>query len=211
MSEHGGGARRAVPRSKAHQAGSSTGTVSLTVAGLPVFVGSAFPLFAVRKCSQSSFSSLLMLWFHLVGTPKTGRSRGQFCRDTLGHHHGITILFRAERMPCPKQYGDPEKVLAVCQHICYHKGVKSEEAYVLDKSALYSRMRIYPACTFPNQRGPAWSASNTLNITGMPGEVRAHGVPCHFPSCPISLLSCPVACSLKSHRKEPAHEAVLLQ
>jgi hypothetical protein len=202
MSEHVGGARRAVPRSKAHQAGSSTGTVSLTVAGLPVFVGSAFPLFAIRKCSQSSFSSLLMLWFHLVGTPKTGRSRGQFCRDALGHHHGITILFRAERMPCPKQYGDPEKVLAVCQHICYHKGVKSEEASGVTG--------LFPQ-TFPNQRGPAWSASNTLNITGMPGEVRAHGVPCHFPWCPISLLSCPVACSLKSHRKEPAHEAVLLQ
>src|SRR2546425_8906261 len=29
------------------------------------------------------------------------------------------------------------------------------------------------------------TASNTLTITGMPGEVRAHGVPCHFPSCPI--------------------------
>src|SRR2546425_9853817 len=103
--------------------------------------------------------------------------------------------------------------------------MKSEEAYVLDTSARYSRMRMYVECRciehvmyLPQS---AWTrmehhtvpqtASNTLNITGMPGEVRAHGVPCHFPSCPISLLSCPVACSLKSQRKEPAHEAVLLQ
>ncbi len=88
-------------------------------------------------------------------------------------------------------------MLVVRQKICSHKGVKSEEASGVTG--------LFPQ-TFPNQRGPAWSASNTLNITGMPGEVRAHGVTCHFPSChtysrlPIRILA------LRGGRKTTAEE-----
>src|SRR6266699_4723190 len=75
------------------------------------------------------------------------------------------------------------------------------------------RGRVWSHVSFPQtrlkQRGPAWSASNNLSITGMPGEVRAHCVPCHFPWCPISLPSCPVARSLRSLRTEHVHDAVL--
>jgi hypothetical protein len=53
--------------------------------------------------------------------------------------------------------GTLENVLVVCQHICYHKGVKSEEAS--------GDTGPFPQ-TFLNQRGPAWSASNIGKYTG---------------------------------------------
>ncbi len=49
--------------------------------------------------------------------------------------------------------------------------------------------------------------SNTLNITGMPGQVRAHRVPCHFPSCHIPGFA-PVG---HASQERSAHRKVLWQ
>ncbi len=79
-------------------------------------------------------------------------------------------------------------MLVVRLQICYHRGRKSE-----DESGV--------TCHFPQthlkQRGLAWSVSNTLSIAGMHGEVRAHCVSCHFPSCPIPSRYVP-SCALLS-------------